>query len=79
MDTCAKLKSLEDGRKVNSIATSNGRKIEEALGAKLDFMYVNYGDLIEGRRIFDKTLNDKELRVSENAFAFTYVLKCFAA
>ncbi|CAL0325008.1 unnamed protein product [Lupinus luteus] len=59
LQLCAELKSLEDGRRVHSIAISNGMKIEGALGAKLVFMYVNCGDLIEGRRIFDKILNDK--------------------
>ncbi|KAK7247182.1 hypothetical protein RIF29_42059 [Crotalaria pallida] len=59
LQLCAEVKSLEDGKRVHSIATSNGMKIEGALGAKLVFMYVNCGDLIEGRRIFDKILNDK--------------------
>lgn len=38
---------------------ANGISIDEALGAKLVFMYVNCGDLVQGRKIFDKIMNDK--------------------
>ncbi|KAL5188184.1 Pentatricopeptide repeat-containing protein DOT4, chloroplastic [Glycine soja] len=56
---CTQRKSLEDGKRVHSIITSDGMAIDEVLGAKLVFMYVNCGDLIKGRRIFDGILNDK--------------------
>ncbi|RHN59760.1 hypothetical protein MtrunA17_Chr4g0017331 [Medicago truncatula] len=56
---CAEKKSLEDGKRVHSVITSNGMPIDEALGAKLVFMYVNSGDLVQGRRIFDEIMNDK--------------------
>ncbi|KAI9121495.1 hypothetical protein K1719_008528 [Acacia pycnantha] len=59
LQQCAKRKSLQDGKRVHSIITSNGIVIEGILGAKLVFMYVNCGDLREGRRIFDQILNDK--------------------
>ncbi|XP_027346576.1 pentatricopeptide repeat-containing protein DOT4, chloroplastic [Abrus precatorius] len=59
LQLCAELKSLEDGKRVHSIITSNGMTTGGVLGAKLVFMYVNCGDLVEGRRIFDGILNDK--------------------
>lgn len=59
LQLCAELKSLEDGKRVHSIITSNGVVIDVVLGAKLVFMYVNCGDLVKGRRIFDGILNDK--------------------
>ncbi|XP_061356410.1 pentatricopeptide repeat-containing protein DOT4, chloroplastic-like [Gastrolobium bilobum] len=59
LQLCAELKSLENGKRVHSIITSSGMVIHGALGAKLVFMYVSCGDLVEGRRIFDKILNDK--------------------
>ncbi|KAK7400169.1 hypothetical protein VNO78_11369 [Psophocarpus tetragonolobus] len=59
LQLCAELKSLEDGKRVHSIIASNGVAVDEVLGAKLVFMYVNCGDLIKGRQIFDGILNDK--------------------
>ncbi|KAK7359201.1 hypothetical protein VNO77_01151 [Canavalia gladiata] len=59
LQLCAEVKSLEDGKRVHSIITSNGMAIDGVLGAKLVFMYVNCGDLVKGRRIFDGILNDK--------------------
>ncbi|KAJ1426141.1 Tetratricopeptide-like helical domain superfamily [Sesbania bispinosa] len=59
LQLCAELKSLEDGRRVHSIITNNGMVIDQVLGAKLVFMYVNCGDLVNGRRIFDQILNEK--------------------
>nr|KYP38911.1 hypothetical protein KK1_039802 [Cajanus cajan] len=59
LQLCAELKSLEDGKRVHSIITSNGLAIDAVLGAKLVFMYVNCGDLVKGRGIFDGILNDK--------------------
>ncbi|RZB96449.1 pentatricopeptide repeat-containing protein DOT4, chloroplastic-like [Glycine soja] len=59
LQLCAELKSLEDGKRVHSIISSNGMAIDEVFGAKLVFMYVNCGDLVKGRRIFDGILNDK--------------------
>uniref|UniRef100_K7KQI8 DYW domain-containing protein n=1 Tax=Glycine max TaxID=3847 RepID=K7KQI8_SOYBN len=59
LQLCTQRKSLEDGKRVHSIITSDGMAIDEVLGAKLVFMYVNCGDLIKGRRIFDGILNDK--------------------
>lgn len=59
LQLCAEKNSLEDGKRVHSVIISNGVVIGEALGAKLVFMYVNCGDLVNGRRIFDGILNDK--------------------
>jgi pentatricopeptide repeat protein len=59
LQLCAENRSLEDGKMVHSIITSNGMPIDETLGAKLVFMYVNCGDLVKGRRIFDGIMNDK--------------------
>ncbi|XP_045821078.1 pentatricopeptide repeat-containing protein DOT4, chloroplastic [Trifolium pratense] len=59
LQLCAENKSLEDGKMVHSIITTNGLPIDETLGAKLVFMYVNCGDLVKGRRIFDEIMNDK--------------------
>ncbi|KAI4332531.1 hypothetical protein L6164_017432 [Bauhinia variegata] len=59
LQLCAELKSLQDGKWVHSIISSNGIEVEGVLGAKLVFMYVSCGDLREGRRIFDQILNDK--------------------
>ncbi|KAL2343279.1 hypothetical protein Fmac_004564 [Flemingia macrophylla] len=59
LQLCAERKSLEDGKRVHSIIISNGMVIDAVLGAKLVFMYVICGDLVEGRRIFDGILNDK--------------------
>ncbi|KAL5053773.1 hypothetical protein RYX36_034455 [Vicia faba] len=59
LQLCAEKKSLEDGKRVHSVIISNGVVIDEALGAKLVFMYVNCGDLVNGRRIFYGILNDK--------------------
>lgn len=73
LELCAQHKSLADGRKVHSVICSNGVEIAEVLGAKLVFMYVTCGDLSEGRRVFDKILNDKiflwNLMISEYAKA----------
>ncbi|KAK7245529.1 hypothetical protein RIF29_40375 [Crotalaria pallida] len=55
----AENKSLQEGKMVHSIISSNGIPIEGALGAKLVFMYVSCGDLREGRKVFDQFLNDK--------------------
>ncbi|KAJ7968737.1 Pentatricopeptide repeat-containing protein [Quillaja saponaria] len=59
LQLCADLKSLQDGKVVHSIISSNGMVVEGVLGAKLVFMYISCGDLREGRRIFDQILNDK--------------------
>ncbi|KAL9329437.1 hypothetical protein ACSQ67_004440 [Phaseolus vulgaris] len=59
LQLCAELRSLEDGKRVHSIITSNGMEIDEVLGAKLVFMYVHCGDLVQGRQILDGILNDK--------------------
>ncbi|XP_059664323.1 pentatricopeptide repeat-containing protein DOT4, chloroplastic [Cornus florida] len=59
LQLCADMKSLNHGRKVHSLISSNGVEIEGALGAKLVFMYVTCGDLVEGRRVFDKVANEK--------------------
>lgn len=59
LQLCAELKSLEDGKKVHSIICSNGLVTDGLLGAKLVFMYVNCRDLREGRRVFDKVVNEK--------------------
>ncbi|AET04266.1 PPR containing plant protein [Medicago truncatula] len=59
LQLCAEKKSLEDGKRVHSVIISNGISVDEALGAKLVFMYVNCGDLVQGRKIFDKIMNDK--------------------
>lgn len=59
LQLCAELKSLSDGEKVHNIICSNGGKIDTLLGAKLVFMYVNCGDLAEGRRVFDTIANEK--------------------
>ncbi|KAK7318822.1 hypothetical protein RJT34_03529 [Clitoria ternatea] len=56
---CADRRSLEDGKRVHSIITSNGFQIDEVLGAKLVYMYVNCGDLVRGSRIFEGIHNDK--------------------
>jgi pentatricopeptide repeat protein len=59
LQLCAERISLEDGKKVHSIICSNGLVIDGILGAKLVFMYVNCGDLREGKRVFDKVANEK--------------------
>ncbi|XP_050900342.1 pentatricopeptide repeat-containing protein DOT4, chloroplastic [Lathyrus oleraceus] len=76
LQLCAEKNSLEDGKKVHSVIISNGMVMDEALGAKLVFMYVNCGDLVNGRRIFDEILNDKvflwNLMMSEYAKIGSY-------
>lgn len=59
LQLCAELKSLEDGKIVHSIICANGLKVVGVLGSKLVFMYVSCGALRDGRRVFDKVLNDK--------------------
>ncbi|XP_073226283.1 pentatricopeptide repeat-containing protein DOT4, chloroplastic [Cicer arietinum] len=59
LQLCAERKSLEDGKRIHFIIVSKGIPIKGALGAKLVFMYVNCGDLVKGREIFDEILNDK--------------------
>ncbi|KAL3522524.1 hypothetical protein ACH5RR_015358 [Cinchona calisaya] len=59
LQLCAEHKSLDDGRKVHSIINRNGIEIGGVLGSKLVFMYVSCGDLIEGKRVFDKIENEK--------------------
>lgn len=59
LQLCAERKSLDDGRKVHSHINSNGLEISGVLGPKLVFMYVTCGDLVEGRRVFDKIENEK--------------------
>ncbi|XP_021772037.1 pentatricopeptide repeat-containing protein DOT4, chloroplastic-like [Chenopodium quinoa] len=56
---CAEQKSLREGRRVHSVISSNSWKADSDLGAKLVFMYVNCGDLVEGRKIFDEIANEK--------------------
>ncbi|CAK8578567.1 unnamed protein product [Lathyrus sativus] len=58
LQLCAEKNSLEDGKRVHSIIISNGVVIDEVLGAKLVFMYVKCGDLVNARGIFDEILND---------------------
>ncbi|KAF8413719.1 hypothetical protein HHK36_001711 [Tetracentron sinense] len=59
LELCAGLKSLQDGKKVHSIISSNGIEVDGVLGSKLVFMYVNCGDLGEGRRVFDGIVKEK--------------------
>ncbi|XP_057536903.1 pentatricopeptide repeat-containing protein DOT4, chloroplastic [Amaranthus tricolor] len=59
LQLCAKYKSLQEGRRVHSAILSNSLHVCSVLGAKLVFMYVNCGDLVEGRKIFDIIANEK--------------------
>lgn len=59
LQLCADTKSIKDGRKVHSLLSSNGIKIDSVLGSKLVFMYVTCGDLESGKRIFDEIANEK--------------------
>ncbi|KAL9232183.1 hypothetical protein vseg_007321 [Gypsophila vaccaria] len=56
---CAVKKSLRNGRRVHSVILSNRWRADPVLGAKLVFMYVNCGDILEGRRVFNEIKNDK--------------------
>lgn len=59
LQCCAEQKSLLQGRRVHSAISSNSLHVDSVLGAKLVFMYVTCGDLIQGRKIFDKIANEK--------------------
>lgn len=59
LELCVERKSLQDGQRVHSVICGNGVEVEGYLGAKLVFMYVNCGDLREGRRVFDKISSEK--------------------
>ncbi|KAL2926068.1 Pentatricopeptide repeat-containing protein DOT4 chloroplastic [Bienertia sinuspersici] len=59
LQCCAEHKSLREGRRVHSAISSNILRVDSVLGAKLVFMYVICGDLVEGRKIFDKIANEK--------------------
>ncbi|KAJ4981673.1 hypothetical protein NE237_032510 [Protea cynaroides] len=58
LQLCADNKSLQDGKKVHSVISSNGVDVNGVLGCKLVFMYVTCGDLREGRRVFDGIPNE---------------------
>ncbi|KAK9706817.1 hypothetical protein RND81_07G153700 [Saponaria officinalis] len=59
LQLCAVKKSLQNGRRVHSVISSNRLRVNTDLGVKLVFMYVNCGDLMEGRKIFDVIENGK--------------------
>ncbi|KMT07460.1 hypothetical protein BVRB_6g150780 [Beta vulgaris subsp. vulgaris] len=59
LQRCAEQKLLREGRRVHSVISSNTLQGDSVLGAKLVFMYVNCGDLVEGRKIFDQIANEK--------------------
>ncbi|XP_057949047.1 pentatricopeptide repeat-containing protein DOT4, chloroplastic [Malania oleifera] len=59
LQLCADLNSLEDGKKVHWMIRSKGIEVDGVLGSKLVFMYATCGDLVEGRRIFNKIANEK--------------------
>eukprot|EP00257_Ricinus_communis_P018065 XP_015576663.1 pentatricopeptide repeat-containing protein DOT4, chloroplastic [Ricinus communis] len=59
LQLCAELNSLQEGKKVHSFISSSGIFVDGLLGTKLVFMYVNCGDIREGRVIFDKIANEK--------------------
>ncbi|PON87262.1 DYW domain containing protein [Trema orientale] len=59
LELCAESKSVQEGKRVHSVICGNGVPVDENLGAKLVFMYVNCGDLREGRRVFDKIPSDR--------------------
>lgn len=59
LQLCAEHKSLQYGRRVHSVISSNSWQVDSVLGAKLVFMYVTCGDLVEGRKIFDQIANEK--------------------
>ncbi|KAF5176929.1 Pentatricopeptide repeat-containing protein dot4 protein [Thalictrum thalictroides] len=59
LQLCAMKKSLEDGKKVHSIIKSSGVVVDSVLGSKLVFMYLNCGDLREGRKVFDVIKKEK--------------------
>ncbi|XP_074269828.1 pentatricopeptide repeat-containing protein DOT4, chloroplastic [Silene latifolia] len=59
LQLCAIKKSLRNGRKVHSVISSNSLRVNTVLGVKLVFMYVNCGDLVEGRKVFDLIKNQK--------------------
>ncbi|XP_050225586.1 pentatricopeptide repeat-containing protein DOT4, chloroplastic [Mercurialis annua] len=59
LQLCAEFNSLKDGKRVHSIISASKIPIDGLLGTKLVFMYVNCGDIREGRRVFDKVANEK--------------------
>lgn len=60
LQLCAELKSLSNGKNVHSLICSCGDEIvDNVLGAKVVFIYVNCGDLVQGRRVFDTIENSK--------------------
>lgn len=59
LQLCADCKSLDSGKKVHSIISSNNIMLDGVLGSKLAFMYLSCGDLKEGRRVFDEIANQK--------------------
>ncbi|CAI9087237.1 OLC1v1021261C1 [Oldenlandia corymbosa var. corymbosa] len=71
LQLCADLKSLDNGRKVHSFLNTAGIEINGVLGSKLVFMYVSCGDLVEGRRVFDKI-------DSENVFLWNLLMNAYA-
>ncbi|GAB4827074.1 hypothetical protein Ancab_033957 [Ancistrocladus abbreviatus] len=58
LQLCAERKSLEGGRRVHSVILSDSLTVDDVLGAKLVFMYINCQDLVEARRIFDQIANE---------------------
>ncbi|KAK9085694.1 hypothetical protein Sjap_026105 [Stephania japonica] len=61
LQLCTENLSLEDGKRVHSLIKSSGLVVDEVVGSKLVRMYVNCGDLREGRRVFDEIGNYKEV------------------
>ncbi|XP_042484747.1 pentatricopeptide repeat-containing protein DOT4, chloroplastic [Macadamia integrifolia] len=58
LQLCADHKSLQDGKKVHLVISSNNVNVNCVLGCKLVFMYVTCGDLREARRVFDGIPNE---------------------
>ncbi|KAK1382158.1 putative tetratricopeptide-like helical domain, DYW domain-containing protein [Heracleum sosnowskyi] len=59
LQLCGEFKALSDGKKVHDFVSGIGGEIDEFVCAKLVFMYVNCGDLDQGRRVFDTIENEK--------------------
>lgn len=71
LQLCAEYKSIDNGREVHSVIERNGIETGGVLGSKLVFMYVSCRDLIEGRRVFDRT-------ESENVFLWNLLMNEYA-
>ncbi|OAY84423.1 Pentatricopeptide repeat-containing protein DOT4, chloroplastic [Ananas comosus] len=68
LELCAKLGSLDDGRRAHLVISSSNVPIDSVLGSKLVFMYVKCGDLRGGRGVLD------EIAFNANPFPWNLLL-----